>query len=140
MSQFYYDDATAETLAQEVAALGGPVACVSCPTLFRTLKARPGGDTCYRARDVSRVLRSPAAQDAHPAVACHLLEFDERYSARGDFTLYDYNSPEDVPASLHHTFDVVVADPPYLSEECFLKTAQCVRRRRGAFPLGAACS
>jgi hypothetical protein len=39
-SQFYYDDATAATLATEVAALGGSVACISCPTLFRTLKAR----------------------------------------------------------------------------------------------------
>jgi hypothetical protein len=59
-------------------------------------------------------------------VACHLLEFDERYSSRGDFSLYDYNSPAALPPSLLHAFDVVVADPPYLAEECFLKTAECV--------------
>ena len=39
-SQFVYDRQTAVTLAAEVAALGGRVACISCPTLFRTLKAR----------------------------------------------------------------------------------------------------
>lgn len=32
----------------------------------------------------------------------------------GHFTLYDYNSPLDVPDVLHGAFDVVVADPPYL--------------------------
>jgi hypothetical protein len=58
-------------------------------------------------------------------VSCHLLEFDERYSARGDFSRYDYNAPGDVPPALHGAFDVVVADPPYLAEECFLKTSEC---------------
>jgi hypothetical protein len=70
-------------------------------------------------------------------VSCHLLEFDERYSARGDFSLYDYNAPTAVPAALHGAFDVVVADPPYLARECFLKTAETVRllRRSAATPV-----
>ena len=103
LSQFHYDSLTASTVARAVAALGGRVVCVSCPTLFRELK------------------------DSHPDVPCHLLEFDSRYDCRGDFTLYDYNAPLDVPVELHGAFDVVVADPPYLSEECLSKTAQTVR-------------
>lgn len=103
LSQFHYDSLTASTVARAVAAFGGRVACVSCPTLFRELK------------------------DSHPDLACHLLEFDARYDCRGDFTLYDYNAPLEVPAELHGAFDCVVADPPYLSEECLSKTAQTVR-------------
>jgi hypothetical protein len=103
LSQFHYDSLTASTVARAVAALGSRVACVSCPTLFRVLK------------------------DSHPGVACHLLEFDSRYDCRGDFTLYDYNAPLDVPAELQQSFDCVVADPPYLSAECLSKTAQTVR-------------
>ncbi len=34
--------------------------------------------------------------------------------ALGNFTFYDYNEPEAVPNELHHSFGVVVADPPYL--------------------------
>lgn len=104
-SQFIYDAATAQTLAREVArrAAGGRVACVSCPTLFRALR------------------------DGFPGTPCQLLEFDEKYACRGDFTLYDYNVPLGVPRELHGAFAVVVADPPYLAEECLRKTAQTVR-------------
>ncbi len=73
-------------------------------------------------------------QDDFPATACHLFEYDERYSARGDFSLYDYNRPDDVAPELRGAFDVVVADPPYLADECFLKTAECARRFRTAVP------
>ena len=65
-------------------------------------------------------------------MACHLLEFDEKYSCRGDFSRYDYNSPTDVEAALCGAFDVVVADPPYLAEECLVKTAECAPARSGA--------
>ena len=34
--------------------------------------------------------------------------------ALGNFTFYDYNEPEAVPKELHHSFGVVIADPPYL--------------------------
>lgn len=105
LSQFHYDSATADTVARAVALFAGErgVACVSCPTLFRELK------------------------DNHSSVRCHLLEYDTRYDCRGDFTYYDYNEPLAVPTSLHGAFDVVVADPPYLSDECLTKTSQTVQ-------------
>ena len=44
-----------------------------------------------------------------------LLEYDKRFEQYGsDFTFYDYNQPEELPPSLKHAFQVVVADPPYL--------------------------
>jgi predicted methyltransferase len=44
-----------------------------------------------------------------------LYEYDKRFQRYGDdYTYYDYNTPEDVPEEHHHTFRVVVADPPYL--------------------------
>lgn len=58
----------------------------------------------------------------------HLLEFDTRFSMYGpDFVLYDYRSPLEVPKELNSFFDVVVADPPFLSEECLTKTAMTMR-------------
>lgn len=45
----------------------------------------------------------------------------------GDFTLYDYKKPLDLPAELQGSFNVVVADPPYLSSECLDKAVQTMR-------------
>lgn len=45
----------------------------------------------------------------------------------GDFTLYDYKKPLDVRAELQGSFNVVVADPPYLSAECLDKAVQTMR-------------
>ena len=61
-----------------------------------------------------------------------LLEFDDRFAVFGpkSFVKYDYSQPLDLPPSLRAragTFDVVFADPPFLSEECMGKTAETVR-------------
>lgn len=48
-------------------------------------------------------------------ISARLLEYDKRFEQYGsDFTFYDYNHPEEIPAALKHAFKVVVADPPYL--------------------------
>lgn len=49
-----------------------------------------------------------------------LLEYDKRFSTYGpSFIFYDYKEPLHLPDSLSEKyFDVVVADPPFLSEEC----------------------
>lgn len=107
LSQFWYDDQTATLLAQEALCAvnnSGRIACISCPTLYTRLVAMNA---------------------ANCAVVC--LEFDHRFSVFGDsFIFYDYNKPLDVPAELEESFDLVVVDPPFLSEECLQKTAQTV--------------
>ena len=58
-----------------------------------------------------------------------MFEFDRRFAVFGeDFIFYDYKNPLDLPDSVtEHSFDLVFADPPYLSEECLLKTAETIR-------------
>ncbi|XP_022745103.1 EEF1A lysine methyltransferase 1-like [Durio zibethinus] len=107
LSQFWYDPETARTVAQEVLSLCSDsnykVACIACPTLYAYLKK------------------------IDPNISVQLLEYDERFEQYGsDFTFYDYNQPEDVPLELKHTYQVVVADPPYLSKECLEKVAQTI--------------
>ncbi|KAL0666834.1 hypothetical protein Bca4012_029538 [Brassica carinata] len=48
----------------------------------------------------------------------------ERYGS--EFTYYDYNEPEDLPLELKHWFNIIVADPPYLSKECLERVTQTV--------------
>lgn len=57
-----------------------------------------------------------------------LLEYDRRFAVYGDeFVFYDYTDPLNLPPELaKHSFDIVIADPPYLSEECLRKTAETI--------------
>lgn len=54
-------------------------------------------------------------QKLHPDISVQLLEYDKRFEKYGsEFTYYDYNEPEELPSSLKHACQIVVADPPYL--------------------------
>ncbi|XP_006002798.1 EEF1A lysine methyltransferase 1 isoform X2 [Latimeria chalumnae] len=109
LSQFWYSSETALRLAHEAIAAagkGGKIACISAPSAYQKLKELQGED-----------------------FSVCILEYDKRFSVYGEeFIFYDYNNPLNLPANLKaHTFDIVIADPPYLSEECLKKTAQTVK-------------
>ena len=61
-------------------------------------------------------------------VQAFCLEYDDRFKVYGeDFVFYDFNEPLKLPETLKNSFDIVVADPPFLSEECLCKTAVTIR-------------
>lgn len=112
MSQFWYSDETATQLAEEVvreAGEGGRIACVSAPSVYQKLKQGVVGGA--------------------DRVSAVLLEYDRRFATYGsDFIFYDYNEPLSFPASVcPQSFDIVLADPPYLSEECLSKVAETIK-------------
>ncbi|CAG9818493.1 unnamed protein product [Phaedon cochleariae] len=107
LSQFWYDDHTIEVLidvAIKVVGFNGKIALVSCPTLYRPLREK--------------------------STNCEitLFEYDRRFAAYGeDFIFYDYKSPLGIQRDKADYYDLVIADPPFLSEECLTKTAVTVR-------------
>eukprot|EP00026_Physarum_polycephalum_P014100 Phypoly_transcript_14574.p1 GENE.Phypoly_transcript_14574~~Phypoly_transcript_14574.p1 ORF type:complete len:212 (+),score=48.73 Phypoly_transcript_14574:340-975(+) len=107
LSQFWYDDNTADTIIDEILAHtkpGGKVACLSTPTIFRALKKRDNLPIDY-----------------------DVFEYDKRFNVYGDqFVFYDYNEPLEIPHSTKGKYDFVVFDPPFLSEECIAKVAQTI--------------
>ncbi|XP_067124960.1 EEF1A lysine methyltransferase 1 isoform X2 [Centruroides vittatus] len=110
LSQFWYDETTAEILAKEAIALAGDngkIACISCPTVYKKLRSLNDGKLQLQLR---------------------LLEYDKRFGTYGDdFLFYDYKSPLDLDRLLETAFDVVLADPPYLSEECLSNMAETIK-------------
>ena len=40
---------------------------------------------------------------------------------------YDFNAPTDVAAELHHSFDMVVVDPPFITRDVWEKYAETTR-------------
>ncbi|XP_071746801.1 EEF1A lysine methyltransferase 1 [Lepeophtheirus salmonis] len=109
LSQFWYTEETAASLAKEairIAKSDGMVACISCPTLYIAIKKYfPENKNVY------------------------LFEYDQRFQkiARDKFVFYDFNAPVDVPRDFRDQFSVVIADPPFLSDECITKTAITVK-------------
>lgn len=82
------------------------VACVSAPSVYRELRELCGA-----------------------RVSACVFEYDRRFAVYGpDFVFYDYARPLDLPGRVvPHSFDIVVADPPYLSEECLQKTSETIK-------------
>lgn len=75
------------------------IALLSCPSLYQTISSI-----------ADNVL---------------LFEFDEKFSKyEKDFVLYDYNLGHDENYLKDHAgaFDLIILDPPFLSEECLRKS------------------
>lgn len=109
LSQFWYSQETALRLAQEAIAAvgeGGRVACVSAPSVYQKLR-----ELCRENFTV------------------YIFEYDKRFAMYGEeFIFYDYNNPLDLPERIAaHSFDIVIADPPYLSEECLRRTSETIK-------------
>lgn len=108
-SQFWYTDATATVLAANLLSGAGAdsaIAVVSAPSVYVALKN----------------LMKDIAADRQPRVL--LLEFDTRFDVFGtEFQPYDFAHPLRLPAELKGSFDRIICDPPFLSEDCQTKTA-----------------
>ena len=46
-----------------------------------------------------------------------LLDFDAQWAKEPNFVHYDFQNPEDIPSNIHYSFDCVVIDPPFITEE-----------------------
>ena len=112
-SQFWYTEATATTLAEQLldgATSQTSIAIVSAPSAYVAVH--------------NLLTALPLAE--RPTVK--LLEFDRRFEVLGsDFVYYDFAKPLALPTELKGTFDRIICDPPFLSEDCQTKTALSVR-------------
>ncbi|KAJ3189615.1 EEF1A lysine methyltransferase 1 [Irineochytrium annulatum] len=118
-----YDDDTAIRLAQEaynLTPIGGTIACVSSPSAF---------------------IKLTKLDLAAKRIKAYVFEYDRRFNVYGDsFVFFDYNDPtaleefymdpvtgDRTDRPLYHAIDTIIADPPFLSDECWTKTAICLR-------------
>ena len=98
LNQYWYSEKTCEVLCdavKEIVSLKGGesarVAFLSTPSLFFSL-----------GEEVRKL--------------CTLFDFDNSLgSCSSQFEFYDYNNPTNIDKKLHHTFDVIVIDPPFIS-------------------------
>lgn len=123
MSQFWYNENTKRTLSKVCLKLilkrtttgkqkpeEIKVALLSSPSLYKSVKS------------------------VHPKGVVRLFEFDTRFAAfKEDFVHYDYNQAdknEQYLDEFKQYFDIIIADPPFLSEECIRNTSTIVKKLR----------
>ena len=46
-----------------------------------------------------------------------LFDLDSKFAKEPGFICYDFQRPEDIPSNVHHAFDCVIIDPPFITEE-----------------------
>ena len=78
------------------------MACVSTPSIYFSL---------------------PPSQKANAT----LFDLDEAFARRSSFVKYDFDYPEAIPEPLRGTFDLVVIDPPFITQEVWEKYAEAAR-------------
>ena len=82
------------------------IACLCAPTLYKKLlEVKPVG------------------------CEAKIFEYDQRFGVYGeDYIFYDYRTPLDLPkCAAEHSFDLVFADIPFLSEECLTKVTETIK-------------
>ena len=58
-----------------------------------------------------------------------LFEYDKRFEIYGnDFVFYDYKEPLNFDQNLKDFFDLIIADPPFLADECQIKTGMTIKK------------
>ncbi|KAJ2722809.1 Protein-lysine N-methyltransferase efm5 [Coemansia sp. Benny D115] len=111
LSQFWYDDETANFLATRAlknTTKGQKIAFISSPTAYVAFRNLAPEDRL---------------EDAF------VFEFDQRFDVFGDqFVFYDFNKPLDIRnQKAVDGFEFIVADPPFLNEDCLTQTMETVR-------------
>lgn len=102
-NQYWYSQPTIDALVKEVEAAGGACAFLSTPSLYFSIPEE------RRAKH-------------------YVFDYDgKKFGADPRFVLYDFHKPEELPADLLGTFDVVVIDPPFITKEVWELYAQAAK-------------
>lgn len=121
LSQFWYDEATKQTLAKiclklilsrrhKIPTDDIKIGLLSCPSLYKSIRS------------------------IHPNGIVRLFEYDQRFNVYAtDYVHYDYKTAITDSQYLNeyaNYFDIIIADPPFLSEECIQAVSVLVNRMR----------
>lgn len=73
-------------------------------------------------------------QDSKLRETSKVLDLDEQWARHPCYVRYDFQAPEDVPPALHHAFDCLVIDPPFVTRDVwahYATTAKLLLRDGG---------
>ena len=99
MNQYWYSATTIQNVVDEIEKLPNVrAAFLSTPSLYFSL---------------SKKVREQ----------CFVFDFDKKWSKDRGFVFYDFNKPSEVSPELKGTFNLIVIDPPFITEDVWSKYA-----------------
>jgi hypothetical protein len=102
LNQYWYSAPTIDAMVEEINGVGGSAAFLSTPSVYFSIPSERRG--------------------SH-----YVFDLDTQFSTDRGFVLYDFKKPEEIPSSLHHSFDIVVIDPPFITSEVWELYAKAAR-------------
>lgn len=85
-------------------------------------------DECERESKRAAFLSTPSIffslNDKALQANSKVFDYDEMWAKHPGFVKYDYKKPEEIPKDLHHTFDFIVIDPPFITAEVWAEYAK----------------
>lgn len=103
LNQYWYSAPTLDVIVAEVEDKAKRAAFLSTPSVYFSLK--------------DKELRANSK----------VFDLDTQWEKDPGFVLYNYKEPENIPEELHHTFDYVVIDPPFIVTEVWELYAKAAR-------------
>eukprot|EP00744_Colponema_vietnamica_P025989 GILI01038418.1.p2 GENE.GILI01038418.1~~GILI01038418.1.p2 ORF type:complete len:184 (-),score=47.97 GILI01038418.1:33-584(-) len=102
-NQYWFSEKTISFMVEQVETFATRTAFLSTPSIYFSLK---NADVKSRSK---------------------CFDFDQGFASDPNFVFYDFNHPENIPADLHHQFDFIVIDPPFITREVWEKYAAACR-------------
>ncbi|CAM6128232.1 unnamed protein product [Calypogeia fissa] len=102
-NQYWYSAHTVNVITKEIQANATKVAFLSTPSVYFSL------------------------EDQQLQQCSFFFDLDTQWAKFPNFVRYDYNQPSAIDESLHHVFDCVVIDPPFITSEVWEKYAETAR-------------
>ncbi|KAH8965605.1 hypothetical protein BDL97_04G126500 [Sphagnum fallax] len=100
LNQYWYSPHTIAVMVQEIEEHATKVAFLSTPSLWFSLKESELKERSF------------------------FFDVDMQWAWCPNFVKWDYNEPEGFDKSMHHAFDCVVIDPPFITPQVWAKYAQ----------------
>lgn len=129
-NQYWYSPSTISVFVQDIQehSGNGRVAFLSTPSIFFSLDSEEvkQNSVLFDVRWFSFFLQLSVSKIQ---TSCLFSQFDEGLArnAAGRFVKYDFNNLDTIPAEMHHTFDLAVIDPPFITEEVWIKYADAIK-------------
>lgn len=57
----------------------------------------------------------------------YVFDYDKKWESDRGYVFFDFNSPTDVPSSMHGKFDIIIIDPPFITHDVWLKYAETTK-------------
>eukprot|EP00941_MAST-03F_sp_MAST-3F-sp1_P000943 g943.t1 len=102
LNQYWYSTNTINVFVEEAKTYGTSVCCLSTPSIYFSLP--------QELQNKGKV-----------------FDFDEQWKSHSGFVKYDFNHPTVFPSELQHSFDFIIIDPPFITEEVWRKYAETAK-------------